>query len=377
MTSVFGLAVALAVLAAGEWALREWPQPDGPYQPPRFGASTLPTRTRSNTHIAIHLPPKSPHPFPLRIHEIPSHPPAYPPQYFQRDSWTGIRMANGFAGYVQENSLRGEVNYRVFYQMDGTGRRFTEGQDDLSRTRNLLLLGCSYTVGEGVGQAETMAARVAQMQKDVRAYNYGVHGWGPGNLLRWVRSGHFASGITAAQKTKIVYFFVDHHLNRLTGSLDVYRAGFNWQRNLPYYYLDEEGRLQTNAMLDGSGRPWTDWVYQWLAASELLKYFSVEMPPRFTDQHFKLFAAVVEDLQRGLKELLPQSEFYVAFFPGNAAPQVLIPYLDQAGIATLDYSGIRLEDYMEASPYLPDRHPSAAAYSFLARQILTDLDWMN
>ncbi|MEM8713866.1 MAG: hypothetical protein AAGG01_23225, partial [Planctomycetota bacterium] len=94
--------------------------------------------------------------------------------------------------------LGNELIYSTVYAFDGSGRRITSGAPDGAST-SVLCFGGSYMLGEGLAQEETLPSQLqklwsqrsaeAEMLRSPVALNYGLHGWGPHQMLALIRSG--------------------------------------------------------------------------------------------------------------------------------------------------------------------------------------------
>ena len=320
------------------------------------------------THLAIHLP--SPR---FKSHLNPQVKPLFvrfPGPYEEVDEQVGRRPIPNSKGTRIEFFPGGFMERRSNYTIDSSSRRLTLGRQNNNPSQLLLFMGCSFAFGDGLNDNETIASQAAQLLKNYNVYNYGFSGWGPNNALRLVNQKKFASDLPKNLPVKVVYIFMDHHINRVIGSLDIYREKWDWPRKLPYYYLDSQDRLQTTGMI-GSGRLYRNSLYKFLAKSELLTSLDVELPPSFREKDFRLVAAIFERLQATLKDKFPKSEFYVAFFPGQAG-KALIPYLDEKGIKSFNYGDMDSSQFVWV-PEIPDGHPSGEMNHFFAHQILEDL----
>jgi hypothetical protein len=192
-----------------------------------------------------------------------------------------------------------------------------------------------------------------------------------------VQTPDFAADIVktsdATSKGKAVYVFIDNHLNRVVGALDIYRASTAWPGQLPYYYLDSNGTLMSQGM-ESDGRPVIDLLYRLLSQSRLLTWQSVELPPSFNEDHLRLFVSIISEIRETLRKKLNGMELTVVFDSGSALAPALIPLLDAEKISSLDYSSVDPRQYIDGQISLPDGHPSAETNRFLARQIVSDLN---
>lgn len=365
-----GLVSALLILAVCELAVR-LVKPQRPRGRDRVSTAVAPMRP-APTHLPIQLPTRLPHKGPggFAAAEGRASRLVAPEGLYAADGDVGARPAAGYDADVKRLWTDDTVAYRAHYSIDEHRRRRTPNPGP-PRPDSLLLLGCSFTFGEGVDDDQTIAAFAARAQPSFETFNHGIPGGGPGNVLRLSLRDDFTAGVHG--RVKVVYLVIDHQLNRLIGTLDVHRVP-GWTSTLPDYRLGAAGAVEWHGMI--SQRRLERVVFGALAKSELLKLANVQLPPRFTDEHFRLFAAVLAELRATLERRLPGSELYIAIHPGSPIGGALVPYLDERGLQSLDYSQVDLADYIDGRTELPDRHPTAATNAFLARQLVTDLRLM-
>lgn len=328
------------------------------------------------THVAIHLPP-------VRFHNLTDD----QIRRFEKERIPvdvqlspGMNIADaqigslGRAGRWRSRAVApgGVVAYDVFYGIDSSNRRITENSKRGGRAKPLVFFGCSYTFGLGLEDRDTLPSAVARKLKDYRVYNYSYLGWGPNNILRLVSRPGFSQEVKG-QNGVAIYAFTDSQMTRIVGNLGLTRMIPNWREFLPLYFLDENGKLQSQGML-AQGRPWETEVHRILARSSILNYFKIDLPTAYRERNFQLFTAILKDIKRVLVKEMGFQDFYVLFYPEQGLAGRLIDELDQAGIKSINYSEVIWPAYAQPS-HLPHEevHPTAAAQEFLAEQILRDL----
>lgn len=307
---------------------------------------------------------------PITATVIPSRPAEYPRGYSLLDPILGVRANPNQVWRVKQFAEDGSVNYEVEYRFDEFSRRRSKGQDDPARKVPFVVLGCSFAIGEGLHEHETLASQVAERALEYRPLNYAYHGWGPGNSLRRVRMPDFGMDFERDARAKTVYLYMDDHLNRMMGSLKNYRAGFGWEKFLPDFRLEGD-RLVDKGMFSYSD-PFRDLAMKVLSKWRSLHFLGINWPLRYSDSEYRLFAAIMREIRDVVRERTG-GEFYVVMYPGSAGGPYLVPHLDEMGVATVDYSSYRPSKFTEVSAILPDGHPSAAAIRFLAKRLAIDL----
>ena len=296
-----------------------------------------------------------------------------PPQFFE-DSDYGKRPLPDISIKSTMTLSDGSPFRQVTYTIDHERRRQTSGHP-MREAPGIIFLGCSFTFGEGVQDHQTLPSQVALNQQGYQVYNYSFLGWGPNNLLRLVQTADFGRDLKKNSGNKAIYVFMDSHVQRAIGALSLYRLSPNAPDSYPFYVSKNDGHLNSEGMISEHRGPFLNSIFSLLAKSRLLDFFNVDLP-LVTPSDFQLVSLMFEEMQKTLHDKL-SADFVVIFFPGSRYSVDLIPLLDQKGIKSLDYSRIFLENYTTSAPFLPDGHPSEAAYEFLGKQILTDLNLNN
>ena len=79
-------------------------------------------------------------------------------------------------------------------------------------------LGCSFTFGKGVQDAETLPAQFQYLNSTYRSYNFGCNGFGPHQVLRQLETSVISEQIS--QTTGFgMYLFIEDHLRRAAFTL--------------------------------------------------------------------------------------------------------------------------------------------------------------
>lgn len=261
----------------------------------------------------------------------------------------------------------GETVYDVEYAIDARGRRATPAAAPVEPTRFALFFGGSCTFGEGLEQEQTLPYYVGERAASYRSYNYGFHGYGPQQLLARLESGRLRAEVEE-QSGLLVYLFIDSHVNRAIGSLEVYTG---WAHEAPHYALDARGEPVRRGNLT-TGRPATALALSVLGKSQLLRYFRVELPPVITDDHVDFTARLFARSAALFHEQFGGGRFVVVAFPGSKLAGRLGHALDARGIEFVDLS--RLLDYGQPEYHLAhDWHPTALTNQKLAERIVGEL----
>lgn len=262
--------------------------------------------------------------------------------------------------------VEGKPLYQVLYSVDEYSRRITPMPSSPDRSRHLIFLGGSFTFGEGVENSETMPAQIAKKALRHHVYNYGYEGYGPQQLLGILRSPIQVQ--VPESQGKAIYTFIDHHVYRAIGSLDVVVA---WGSRLPYYRISHQGNLVREGTFRNS-RPLLHLYYKILGMSHTLAYVGYNLPSQIQQPHFALTSKIIETARDEYLKKFPKGEFYVLLYPGNSFNAQMTRFLEEAKVKTLDYSSLFNPNDPAHHIHL-DGHPSKKAYQLIAQQIVKDL----
>jgi hypothetical protein len=240
----------------------------------------------------------------------------------------------------------------------GAGKRF------------LMLLGCSFTFGEGVSDDETFPAQVARRLPAYHVYNFGNLGDGPNNALAMLEdpSLNRNRGITEAHGDAI-FLFIDDHLRRALGTMQ-FLARNRRGENSPFYALSDD-RLVRNGSFR-TGRPLATQAYELLGSSQLLRFFNVDLP-RLSETNLDLIAAMFERMRDVLQHSYSVDRFRVLIYPNSPTGPEFARLLERRGVETIDDSSIQIDQILSGHATLYGyRHPSPLAYRFLADLLVED-----
>lgn len=264
-----------------------------------------------------------------------------------------------------------EVVFDVVNSTDHYGRRLTPHPDPKERSKHLILFGCSFGFGLGVNDDETLGAYLAQKAPDSRIYNNSIPGSSPSWVLRLLKEETLWKGVQENQGSA-VYIFLNSHLARFFGSMSHVAT---WGEKSPYVDETENGVFEYKGSFI-SGRPFLTALYKWLWKSNIVQFFGIDLPLRFTNSHFQRFAQSLLQIKKAYLSRFPHSKFYVAGYPGFHSNSMIYlkPHLEKLGIDYIDYSPYDLGLYMK-QPYqiAKDGHPTPFANRLWAEVLVRDL----
>jgi hypothetical protein len=286
--------------------------------------------------------------------------------FYRRDDWLGYALVPNMQVRASRKSLNGDrLLYDVSYTVDAEGRRVTPMADPDQRSAYILFFGDSFTFGEGVNDAETMPAVVAQLAPHYKSYNYGAGGYGPQHMLAQLQRAEMKTEV-GEDDGILVYTFIFEHIGRAIGAMRIHA-----QRGdvMPYYYIDRQNNLVRQGDF-ASGRPLVSVLYTAAGASQTLRFFNIDLPPRLRAQDLEITARLLEESRDIYRQKFGSDQFLVVIYPGLGQPE-LLPYLQAAGIRYLDYSA--LPAAVEPDFWLGEGHPTAKAHKMVAEKLVQDL----
>lgn len=290
----------------------------------------------------------------------------YESPMYEDDALLGYRLKP--STHVKVSKTRDDTPvYQAIYSIDQHRRRITPGQEHKRATRSMLFFGCSFTFGEGVQDNQTLPFHVSQLMPEFRIYNYGVPGYGPQQMPVRLEGAEFAEEFGEQGDATLIYTFVDSHISRATGWLQVF-----WGRHFPYYRLESDQLVRRGSFF--SDRPILTHLYILLWKSSLVRYLNTALQwPLITDDDIKLTARIIEESRNTLREKFRSDRFYVLFYPSASVKNAgrLIPHLKKAGIRYFDYSTLKEPGAIDVIPN--DPHPSAESYRVVATILAKDI----
>lgn len=133
----------------------------------------------------------------------------------------------------RQRSNRYAIEWKVCYHTDSDGARLVPGAP--ARAPEVGLFGCSFTFGEGLDDADTLAARLQSRLPELRIRNYGVRGHGTAqHALMLDRV------LTRTRQRVCVLGFVPDHVRRTAMPYSLMAS--DWASNHPRVRVDN-GRV--------------------------------------------------------------------------------------------------------------------------------------
>ena len=258
----------------------------------------------------------------------------------------------------------GILIYNVTYKFDEYSRRETTTPQN-SNYKNIVLLGCSYTLGTGLNNNETFGYMLSQRRKNQNVYNLGIYGAGANDVLDDLRSFKRFSDIAPIGGV-VVYTAINDHFERTLCTLNCYRPTYrDWVLKKSNYQFElSSGRLINHGSFLDS-RPLQGPLFTALAAIPL--FAGMNIPRDLTDRQIELFVRLLAELKEISKAKL-KADFYFTLYPQNYLhwPKIKAE-LEKQKILYLDLSNV---DFAKSTDnqhvILRDGHPSKLANSLFA-----------
>lgn len=259
----------------------------------------------------------------------------------------------------------GRVLYQAHYTTDQFGRRTSIVDAPEKRDKFALFFGDSFTWGYFVDDQQTFPSQIGRLAQGYMPYNYGQNSAGPQQMLAKFRSKSLRAEIPQAEGV-LIYTYIEAQARRAIGSMRVTNAR---GRSMGFYTVDKNGELSHSGNMI-SGRPLVSRLYRLLGKSQLLSYLGLDIPHKLSSNDIGLVVRMLVESKNSFKQQFGSDSFYVVIYPTHGEAE-LRRQLDAAGIVYLDYSN--WFDRKTIEYWMPDGHPTAVAYSKVAKRLAKDL----
>jgi len=292
----------------------------------------------------------------------------YPGHFFQNDDLLGYKPLSNSKLKAKKSFNNTEV-YDIVYSFDQYNRRITPVVNNAGRNKPLLFFGCSFMMGEGVSDDQTLPYYLSGQLPDYMPYNYGCIGYGPQEMLAKLKSDSIKYEVKGSNAV-LIYIFIDHQINRVIGS---YSFIAMWGKNMPYYRIGKNDNLERHSSFI-KGRPVLTSLYLYLAKTQLGKYIinHGDLPP-ITAEHARLTAKIIEESYKEFRGKFNSDNFFVVIYPpGTDKTDMVKSFLIKNGIKVLEYPS---EKQFWGNDYnIPhDVHPNKKAYNELSLLVASSL----
>lgn len=270
----------------------------------------------------------------------------------------------------------GELVYNIEYRYNEKDRRPTPGRP-AKPAASIFLVGCSYTVGEGLSENETMAAYMQAGLGEAAVETLAFHGWGIGNHLSALRKERFPEEkvnpyISLEDGSVIVvYIFIPDHVSRSVCPLFCHQDRNDWMTELPNYEKDERGTIVYRGSFRESrkGR----WLMKWIANSAIVTDLRLGWVFPTRSEALRDFFGMLNAYRAELGRKVRIKDFYfVPIEPYPPFDEGVSEMAKENGYNVLDLGKLSLAKMLGSSPRIPfDGHFTAGANYVLSRKILS------
>ena len=228
--------------------------------------------------------------------------------------------------------------------------------------RAVVFLGCSYTMGEGVDDADSYPWKVAESLGDGwQVYNFGLSGYGAHHALALLESGRLDPLFARYDTVKVFFLTLPGHELRVSG----FSA---WDKHGPRY-LVEEGKAVRRGHFDEALHPgWlgAQWqkVREAFMQTQLCKEVIMQILRFDHAGMIRRQGAIFLGLRDYVRERYPNADFTLLVYPSAAED---VPIYEEQGVPLINLAEA-FPDWPDDGKYriALDRHPSPAAYAKVA-----------
>jgi len=259
----------------------------------------------------------------------------------------------------------GKVIYDAIYRTGPDGLRVVPGGGNFGE---FVFFGCSFTVGDGVEDEETLpAAFVAALGGRVGARNFGFHGYGPHQMVRLLETRRVAS-LPRRPVLGAFYQSLPNHAGRAGGRSP-------WDTGGPRYVLDD----RAPSRISYAGPFHTFWLAEALRATnkvppirKLRERIFFANPSDATE--YELHARLTLRAATLVREQLGASLSVVHWDDGSAQDERFVARLQDAGLDLVRVSSIIPRIRWPELSIPNDGHPTPEAYALIAGTLAARLE---
>ncbi len=258
-----------------------------------------------------------------------------------------------------------EVVYDVTYTTDNKGYRITPTHENAKIA--VLLMGGSFTFGQGLNDNETFAYKLAQnLGENYQVINYGVPAYGPHQMLANIEAG--LPYLDKYSHILTYYTYIKTHEVRAAGSK---RA----ESNGPRYILENGQAIHKGSFDQDPPFFWESGFWTKLSGNKLFenikKYLIPHLLPNNTNaKRMALTEAIIEKSAAEIKKINKNSIFKVLVWPPNAFEMFSPSWKPTPSIPVIDMSTWLPDSEQNMTPYrLKDIHPNAHAADLVAKEL--------
>lgn len=278
-----------------------------------------------------------------------------------RDFWTKVNprefVNDEFLGYQHNpnttvhhvQGAKDLVIWDVQLTFDEYGHRKTNQSHPERRKRFLAVFGCSFVLGTGLQDDETLPTFLASELPQYHVYNTAIGASGTSMMLAKVQDPRLRQALKETSGL-FVYVPIADHINRA----NIFFEESHWNGNSPVFEKDANGEMRRV----GSARqayPIRLWLFEKFSSlrARFFPFRRFVFPP-LMESHIRYTCDLIKQADRDFRRLYPDSLFIVAPHPLNHSER-LVRCVKEEGIPVVEVSIPN-----ESDNHIPiDGHPSA------------------
>ena len=268
-----------------------------------------------------------------------------------------------------------KIIYNVSYNFDAYGLRVSPPSLNGPCEECVLFFGGSFTLGEGVEDAEALPYQVG-LKSRCPVYNFGFRGYGPHHMLAAIEKGMLVD-IVDCRPQAVIYQAILDHVSRVAGLS-------SWGADTPRYRIAADGSVQHTGRFSDINGP-ADRIREAFKRTHIYRKF-VHNRIRADIDDIELLIAVVAAAEQKLKAMYPGIAFHIILWDkayDKKRKQKLYEQL-YSGLARKGFQIHLASQILSGYPQTradyelssQDNHPNARAYREMAvyinRNILED-----
>ncbi|HTV31607.1 MAG TPA: SGNH/GDSL hydrolase family protein, partial [Methylocella sp.] len=178
----------------------------------------------------------------------------------------------------------GTTIYSVDYTIDSNLLRQTQSCDT---GPTIVFLGCSFTFGEGLNDADTLPQAFADsLDRKKRVLNLGFSGYGPQQWLSELQSGLFDS-VIGSQRSLFVFWTGPGHAERTA-------CKPYWMRHAPRYALENDQLVLKGECHEGLSLWLEEWLNHWVAYRWLIEPYRRTVTHDDVELYIRIMQAAIK-----------------------------------------------------------------------------------
>ena len=284
----------------------------------------------------------------------------------EQASWiSGFLRINPSMSEKDRKSLEKEWGYeyiKPFNYSDYTKHFRPVLHSKYNSKKPVVLFGCSYTEGMGLGENQTIGYKLYQAS-DRTIYNRGVVGTGPQFILYQLKRPEFKTEIPDAEY--FIYTFIGDHLSRPFKYQLAYFA-----KNANLRYEERNGELQE---VKSPFLPF----YSLFTVKKIQEYI-VDKKLQNDEEVFDTFVKIMCESKNIVQAKYPNSKFVILLYKDSSEKVLTTAQIDKLkslGFVTIDAEKLVGHELLSSKYRLDDNdHPSEKAWDEVVPKLVKELN---